>query len=346
MNLFAILTRFKHHKPDGGYKRLITELKQSSDIHITEFGNDETCPNFPNSLIDKQQHKYKWIAEWRAWKHVRKYKPDIIHIMYGEEYFRFSHRLFPRTPIIATFHQPADLLEREIKFGDHGGRVSAFTHRMNSNRFKSLSAAIVTNSDQKTVLEKVMKSNKIHVIPLGVDVTSYRIGKHEGRDGVLTLGNWFRDWNTYFEVVKMSPSLKFHLVNRQLPSDIRQNLQELDNCTYHEDISDVELKNLTARCNCAFLPLQKLAGSNALLECLVGGLPLVLSDVNAEDWATHGMNCISLFEPQNAKMASSILLSKKDGITVADREACVDIANTFAWPSIANKTIEIYKEVI
>ena len=343
MTVYAILTRFRHHKPDGGYKRLLAELSKDSSIVIREYGNDETASKTPASRLEKLQGRYKWIAEWRAWQGSKNNRPDLVHVMYGEEYFRFSHRLFRGIPIVATFHQPADVLKRELERGDHGGRIAKWTHFLNRNRFKALAAAIVTNPDQKDVLKEHMSSKKIHVIPLGVDLPKQKATPNPTRDGILTLGNWFRDWDTYMKVVKGMPNESFHLVNRQLPLEIGQQLADLPNCTYHPNMSDEKLQELIQQCNCAFLPLHKLAGSNALLECLAGGLPLVMSDVNAAIWKDESHENIALFQPNDTEGAIRLLSHKKRSTTLAHRLDCIETAKSFSWESIAWKTHELYK---
>lgn len=346
MNVFSLLTRFRHHKPDGGYKRLIAELRNRHEVQVREFGNDETLDGFPNTTFEKLQANYKWLAEWNAWKYSKSDEPDVVHVMYGEEYFRFSHRLFPSTPIVATFHQPAEILEREMIKGDHGGRVAAWTHRMNSNRFRLLSAAIVTNPDQLFALKPVMPLDRIHVIPLGVDVHPAPVKSPEGRNGVLTLGNWFRDWETYLEVVRSMPEVNFYLVNRQLPGEIQQSVDVIPNCQYRPNLSDAELSRLVSGCACAFLPLQKLAGSNALLECLAGGLPIVMSNVNASIWQEMNPHCVALFEPYNAHEATKLLRVILSNTTRDIREECVEIAKTFSWESISLQTYQLYQNLI
>lgn len=345
MKVFSLLTRFRHHKPDGGYKRLITELRNRHEVEVREFGNDETLDGFPRTSYEKLQASYKWLAEWNAWRHSKSEPPDAVHVMYGEEYFRFSHRLFPDIPVLATFHQPAEVLEREVTMGNHGGRVAAWTHRMNSNRFHSLSAAIVTNPDQRLALKPVMPVDRIHLIPLGVDVLPSPLKSPKGRNGVLTLGNWFRDWETYLEVVRSMPDVNFHLVNRQLPVEIQQVVDVLPNCQFYPNLSDAELSSLILRCACAFLPLQKLAGSNALLECLAGGLPIVMSNVNASIWQEMNPHCVALFQPCRTSEASNLLRLALSNTTLDIRKDCTEIAKTFSWESVALQTYQLYQNL-
>lgn len=345
MNVTAILTRFRHHSPNGGYKRLVHELAQLEDISIMEFGNDETREDFPNSTIEKIQLRYKWIAEFRAWHYAQSIPTDVIHLMYGEEYFRFSSRLFPKTPIVATFHQPADVLDQEMKHGNLGGRVSAIAHRLNPNRFRSLSAAIVTNPDQKQVLKCVMPEDKIYHIPLGVDVKLRNFTASERKGGIVTLGNWFRDWSVYIDVVQKMPDQVFHLVNRQLPTEIKKAVQGLPNCHYHFNISDESLNEILTNSICAFLPLHKLAGSNALLECWASGLPIIMSNVNSDFWKKSGAGCLALFEPTSVDQAVTKLRDIISTTTPEIRKKCVSAANSFSWKASAEATFDLYNEL-
>ena len=83
MIVFSLLTRFRHHKPDGGYKRLISELRSGHEVQVQEFGNNETLDDFPRTPFEKLQASYKWLAEWKAWRHSKTEQPDVVHIMYG-----------------------------------------------------------------------------------------------------------------------------------------------------------------------------------------------------------------------------------------------------------------------
>ena len=103
MKVLAILTRFKHHGEHSGYKQILKYIKPIFELGI----NEDDGVN-----VGKLKLKYQWLFEWeslRYRKHV-----DLVHVMYGEDYLRFSPYLFRKIPVVATFHQPAASLEREI----------------------------------------------------------------------------------------------------------------------------------------------------------------------------------------------------------------------------------------
>jgi len=107
MKVLAILTRFKHHGEHSGYKQILRYIKPTFELGINEDDGSE---------VGVLKSKYQWLFEWQSFRfrnHV-----DIVHVMYGEDYLRFSPYLFRRIPVVATFHQPAASLEREILRGD------------------------------------------------------------------------------------------------------------------------------------------------------------------------------------------------------------------------------------
>jgi glycosyltransferase involved in cell wall biosynthesis len=161
--------------------------------------------------------------------------------------------------------------------------------------------------------------------------------------GVLTLGNWFRDWEMYEQVVARMPEETFHLVNRQLPLEVAERLMQFPNVHYHRNLSDAELNSLMTRCSLAFLPLLKLAGSNALLECLSAGLPVVVSAVNAVEDVSLPKRCVARFQATIPDDAVRHLRAFKTSVSVADRLGCVEIAKTFSWLSVAERTYELYQ---
>lgn len=341
MNVTALLTRFAHHKPDGGYKRVITEL-QALGVHFNEFGNDETDPGFPRGFWDQQQQAYKWIAEWRA---ARAKRPtDLVHVLYGEEYFRFTPWLFRNTPLVATFHQPAELLARELTTGDHGGRIAAWTHRLTRARFNHLDAAIVTNPAQRPVLAEHMPADRIHVIPLGVDLPAVDAAEVDaaGRSGVITLGNWLRDWDTFEAVVRALPHVDFTLINRNLEPSLRARFAAITNLQYLPGISEEGLMKELLSARAAFLPLKQLAGSNALLECLAAGLPVVMSDASAEVWRGYEPQ-IRLFPVGDAEAGAKAVGDALAGFGLAEKAR--EIAKQYAWPAVARRTWEIYQSI-
>ena len=79
----SVCTKFAHHGEKGGYKQL---LRFTRPQWVT--GIDETSPQ---SLFQKNfSSRYKWLYEFSAAAYARMRQIPLIHLLYAEEYFRFS----------------------------------------------------------------------------------------------------------------------------------------------------------------------------------------------------------------------------------------------------------------
>jgi glycosyltransferase involved in cell wall biosynthesis len=348
MRLLVLLTKFSHHGNNSGYKQLLKFTHPDFILGI-------------NEELGIQNHgvrcKYQLLFEFAALKH--RSSIDVIHIMYGEDYFRFSPWLFPKIPLVVTFHQPYESLLRDVKYGDYKGRVGAITHFFTKKRFKKIAAAIVTEASQKLALSQVMDADKIHVIPLGVHLQDFSraFDELEARDvskqalQVVTVGNWKRDWKLYEDVIQLANSLnmgiQFHLVNRNLSPSLKEHFSNLG-VVVHDNIDDQSLKQLIYQSAVMFLPVTEASGNNALLEALALGVPVVMTNVLKETQAIDS-RVLSLHEkgnPQDAMKCLKAYLNSDKDTTISISDICRQEAKRFDWPEIANQTMELYKKVM
>ena len=277
---------------------------------------------------------------------------DLIHHLYADEFFRFSARLY-KVPIVATFHQTPELLERDVIYGDLRGRIARYTHLINKKRFNSISAAIVTSPNQIEVLKKVMPIEKIHHIPLGIHIDRLKpfyIGhkKVENTKNVITVGNWQRDWDFYFQLVKNCPDYNFSLINRKLDDVYKNNLSDFPNITYYDDVSDEDMYNLYLEADVQFLPLLGIAASNAVMDGFALGCPLVATDLGMTEYNDH-RDIVSLYEKDTVESAKKLLTSFLNKSLENKRELrkkSHQFARGYTWKEIARQTVELYKKVL
>jgi len=344
----AIRTSFRHHAEHAGYKQI---LKYTNPVSV--LGIDENA-----ALPGLLKRKYQWLYEFEAYYKFRK-RIDVLHILYGEDYFRFSTCLFRKIPVVVSFHQPPELLEREVLFGNYRGRVGQIAHYICRNRFKKLAAAIVMEQQQKNVLKKVMPEEKIHVLPLGVNLRylNDKLRKYSnlingGHHTILTVGNWLRDWDFYFLFTAYCrehfPDWKFVLVNKKLTSHLKDALKKHSNVTYVSEISDDELYRLYISTKVLFLPLLGAAGNNSLMEGIALGCPIVMTNV-INDKNFSDVDFISFYRHNDLSHAAELLnryMEMDEKSFVYIRNKAIDYSKQFDWENIANKTLEIYRSVI
>jgi glycosyltransferase involved in cell wall biosynthesis len=342
----ALTTYFKHHAKHGGYAQVLNYTRP-----VKIFGIDENT-----EMPSRFRQKYQWMYEFDAARYAKRNNIDIIHILYGEDYFRFSHLVAGTIPVISTFHQPAEMLERDVHYGNLRGRVGRLTHFFTSGRFKKLAAAIVLSNSQKDVLKKVMPEEKIAVIPHGVALDYYtseaaRFEVNRSTQQILTVGQWMRDWDFYFEFLsycreKNIPWI-FHLVNRTLPEQYKRVVGDHPNLVYHEGASDSELIKLYLQSAAQFLPVHQAAANNAVVESFALGCPVLMTDVVFDDF--YDKNVLKYYKKNNLQSAldglkSLLEMNEAEAILMSNR--AVNAAAAFDWRVIGEQTLNLYRKVL
>lgn len=346
-NSIVIRSSFYHHAKHAGYKQILKYTQPKAIFGINE--------NEPAPSIWKQ--KYQWLYEFEAYRYAKEHPIDLLHILYGEDYFRFSTFLLKKKPVIVTFHQPPEILQREIHYGDVRGKVGRLTHLITKNRFKNLSAAIVITEAQKAILSEVMSTDKIHVLSLGADLnTLLNKAKTMKKDRfakkqILTVGNWQRDWDFYFEMLKFCsvkhPDWNFVLVCRNLPDQYKAMAPEHSNLFYKE-FNDEELISFYTESRMQFLPIKGGAGNNSVMESLALGCPLVMTDIGTRSLEEEN----SFIHLHTKKSLESAEKEIEEFITVSGEgleeisKKMLKYALNFDWSVIGAKTLEIYKSVL
>ena len=90
--VLVIRTDFAHHGDRFGYKQLLAYIKPAFVFGVNERGPKPTT----NILL----RKYPWLYEFLAWP--KRKQVDLVHIFYGEDYYRWSGFLFKGKPIVVT----------------------------------------------------------------------------------------------------------------------------------------------------------------------------------------------------------------------------------------------------
>lgn len=345
-NILTIHSAYAHHSANSGYKQILKFISPKVSLLYNE--KDLSDKNWFNL-------RYRWSIEFEIKKYLKGI--DLIHVLYGEEYLRFTPFLYPKKPLVVTFHLPPKTLQKHIEAGNGMGKIDSLTHYLTKQRFQKIDRAIVTEKNQFEVLKKVMPEEKIRIIPLGIYLTDFFAAFQEfykaniqRENKVIVLGNWLRDWELLLKVALAlnKNDVKIHLVGRNIPLDEKQKLREAPNIIVENDLSDRELKKLLYTSKVSFLPLREAAGNNALMESLAMGCHAVMSNVvsNSFPFKSEALSLINGDEPAlyTKKILEVFELSESQYNSFAHKGQ--ESVKPYDWQQVANKTKEVYKELL
>lgn len=341
----AIRTKFSHHAETSGYRQILRFTQPVAEVGLDE--RSGRPPRWP-------YRSYHWLYELDAALLAHRLRVDVVHVLYAENYFRFLKTLCPSIPVVVTFHQPPDLLAAELRHGAFQGRIAGITHRLTRGRFAKVAAAIITSEAQRACLEEYVEPSRIHHVPLGVAAQELM----DAADAIdvpcdprkiLTVGNWKRDWELYFELVRACerarPEWRFTLINRQLEQPWRDAARGLRNLAFLPGVPDSELYAAYKSSSVQFLPLLGAAGNNAVNESLAFGCPVVSS-------ADLGFAPDALQVAVNGGRSIDSLIGSIERFLLASTEGRRNVRDAARrsilqrdWSAIASRTIEIYRSV-
>lgn len=342
----VLRTSYTHHAADAGYKQILRFTKPEA-----VFGVDE----HQSASYSRWKLNYRWLFEWDIKRFVKTHPVDVVHIMYGEEYYRFSGRLLKGIPLVVTYHQPGNVLRQEIETGDYMGRVYGMAHRLSKGRFGKIAAAIVMTEEQKAVLAEAMPAARIHVIPLGTNISKLveagaRLREPRVKTRILTVGNWLRDWDFYFAFAgwckEFHPGWEFVLINRRDQAEMERRVKDHPNVQYLAGAPDEELYRYYTTSALHFLPFTSTAGNNSLNEGLALGCPVVSNILHA-GYADAG-KFTALYASGSLEAAGAAcekFILAPDAERVAASEAAKNAAMGNDWSVCAQRTIEVYQSV-
>lgn len=253
-----------------------------------------------------------------------------------------------------TFHQPPQVLRRNLLQGSQTGRISNLVHRLTRGRYHRLAAAIIISEDQRPVLEEYVAPKKIHLIPLGASTVTLieaegRLRRDPEPTHILTVGNWLRDWKFYLDFVDACrvkhPEWKFSLVNRNLPKEWHERAKAMPNLEWMRDVDDEVLLAAYAGAGCLFLPLIEATGNNTVNEALAMGCPIV---TNVSLGIPNEAQLVTRCDKNLEDLASGIICwqSATPEERTRYRQNAQAAVKELDWSVTAAQTLGLYRSVI
>lgn len=340
MNILFVERSFEHHGGHSGYKQLIQHVKSVPfEGHILLPKILRQLQKY-TSLIHPMWYSHESLeTELSLLVHLLRLPQTIVHYLYGEHSFRIGGRFVRyvtrRHRVVATYHQPA---------------IYFFQRKKQFSHLRSLDAAVLLNNNQRAFFETILPQERIAVVPHGVDTEYFSPGNSSkaGHDRLccLTVGSNYRDFATHRSVIAEINKLTRGEIQFVIVGDKVNQSQyaESENTIYLSGINDDQLLAQYRKADLLFLPLTAITASNALLEGMACGLPVVISNTDGvQDYFDETIGF--LFEQNNVEQAVMYVLRLAHDAGLREqlgKAARKRAEENFAWSSIARRMEELY----
>jgi glycosyltransferase involved in cell wall biosynthesis len=336
--------RFLHHGKYAGYQ-MLAQFVENTHLLAPHWAHYMLAP-IPDALLFRfppfhpnWYNREAFDIEGQAAVQMVTGGNTVFHFLYGEHSFRWSGKVNRwagrRNRVVATYHQLPQFFEQ---------RRSQFSH------LRDLDAVILVASNQREFFESVIPSEKVHVIPHGVDTNFFQPPTERTRPDrplrCLTVGSNYRDFAMHVQVIRNINRSSLRGVEFVAIGEPRcaEYFAGLENVRYLSDISDDELLRWYQTSDVLLLPLQDATACNALLEGMACGLPIVVTDVGGvRDYVDD---------------QSAILVNGADAITeslknLAEPDKCACLGNSarnravqnLDWRIIARQIERVYEQL-
>jgi len=330
-----LLTSFLHGRPyhmqHSGYEALVDFMPNARVINSLDFKNLPRL-SYPLRLAHIIPRSYASLDAERA---ALRSDGRVLHHLYAEDTMwasLFAKRQRRSRPIVATFHRPPNLLERDMPF---------FWKR----KMRNLSGVIALSPNQRDYISSVCGTKTlVTMIPHGIDTDRYAPADElESKDLLLSVGGYLRDATTLLHAMRIladrgSP-LKLVVVSKQPIVDGR-------NVSSFTNIGDEDLLNYYKRAAIVVLPFHTLVASNAMLEAMAFGKPIVCPDSDSARFYL-GHDVQTMYNPGKPDSLVEKILWLHNNTEERRRLGSEMRARAlqFSWPKICKSILAFYDEV-
>ena len=279
MRVTYLVKRWNHHTPAGGYDKLaycdsdavierpaLSRVARRAALSLLMDGIKTQ-----NYLIDYRPEDV--LAEWHTLVHAIVSRPDVVHVLYGDEQLNVLIRyraLMQQSALLATFHVPPC-------------RLPAGAYQERKKVAKSVDVAIVVARSQASELQEWFGEDRVVYVPHGIDVQRFHPCDTRGVGETrrfLVVGAHMRDWVATHRIIDecnaRKLSVQFDVVTAHAE------FSHFDGCAntnLHTAISEEELIGLYQRADALLCPVLDSTANNAILEAMACGTPVISTAV-------------------------------------------------------------------
>ena len=289
---------------------------------------------------------------------------DIVHDNQGLGYGMLRVRRLG-LPLVTSIHHPITV-DRRLDMAGRGwlerfnkGRWYGFV-RMQGRVARRAGPLITVSESSKGDICRdfgIHSSDRVRIIPLGVDARLFRPGADEPRIRgrivtVMSADSPLKGLPTLLRAVaKLNTERNAHLVVVGKPSGQTREQAALlslgDKVTFVSDLPDEEYARLLASAEVAVVPSLYEGFSLPAVEHLASGTPLIASRAGALPEVTG--DAAVLVAPGDAEELAAALRELLDNpahrADLAER-GLARVRERFAWPAVAAATVDLYREAL
>lgn len=273
---FFIGPKYNHHATHAGYqgfcKYVGVPIKSPVSIRFFKGYWGWKIDTLSTRLTSRRYYSVGlFLIELSAAVHMSIHRKSLYHAIYGDTDLWLLPKLRPllKNCLVATFHEPPSNLEYL---------------KIDESFLKHLDAVILVSNSQRGYFEKIFPSNRIFVVPHGIDTGFFCPAEAPENNTCITVGSHHRDFSLLkraMDIVwRYKPNVRLVAVGTQREKDPNPQFEVSDSRIHFFDgITDEELRQAYRSARIAVLPLREATANNAMLEAMACGLPIVVTDV-------------------------------------------------------------------
>ena len=290
---------------------------------------------------------------------IKEINPDIVHVQGTHYPYNYiSIALLGKYPVLITVH---GLMATEYKYESGINFLSAFISYLLEKYALSKIKDIIVLAPQIEQIIRKMTDSKTYIIPNGVDcdetddIRTFKAIKHPSMIYMGVLEN-VKGVDVLIKAVKTIksdvPDIHLYVAGQGFQEEnLKKLTKKLDldgNIDFLGYISGEEKYSLMKSANVLVLPSLWESLPIAVLEGMACGKPIIASNVGGVPYLVDdGVNGFLVQPGEVNELADKIITLLKDKkLQEAMGRESLNRSEDFEWNKIAEKTIDLYKEIL